>query len=312
VSDLESSEVVVPGKRVPSEQFAPEVADAPASNPPRGEREGLPSSYRMRADSHYVEQLTGRRAERGDRTERAAERDRERGEHARVVAAQDAEDVDARDKRGERIMAQLSEELATLASGTAMLSNTSALARRLGVDLVRVETWRANWLVRAHALVEGRDRALLRPRHIGPLAEQVRVGLGPECRLAGASLQVTVSDWNASVNVDEPVLLAGITGAVLATLGLVGQQESTVVRVAFETSNGELRAVEVSQDDATPAASAGVRFFDLAWADRPGGWLAGLGAVTARAAAQQHGGNAIFQAGDRRGSLVRITFGKLH
>jgi hypothetical protein len=55
-----------------------------------------------------------------------------------------------------------------------------------------------------------------------------------------------------------------------------------------------------------------VRFFDLAWADRPGGWLAGLGAITARAVAQQHGGNAVFQAGDRRGSLVRITFGKLH
>jgi hypothetical protein len=302
VSDLESSEVVVPGKRVPSEQFGPEISDTPASTAPRTEREGLPSSYRMRADAHYVDQLSGRRAERADR-------DRE---HARPVAAPEADDAEARERRSERVLAQLQEELATLASGTAMLSNTSALARRLGVDLVRVETWRANWLIRAHALVEGRERSALRPKPIGPLADQIRQGLLPECRLAGVSLQVSVNDWNATVNVDEGVLTAGVTGAVLATLGLIGQQEGGELRIAFDVSAGELRSIDITQDQAVPGPSAAVRFFDLAWAERPGGWLAGLGAVTARLAAQQHGGTAIFQVADRRGSLIRIAGAKHH
>jgi hypothetical protein len=32
--------------------------------PKTPEREGLPPGYRMRADAHYVEQLTGRRTDR--------------------------------------------------------------------------------------------------------------------------------------------------------------------------------------------------------------------------------------------------------
>jgi hypothetical protein len=256
----------------------------------------------MRADAHYVDQLSGRRPDR-------AERDRD---SARVVAAPEVDEADARERRSERILAQLQEELATLASGTAMLSNGSGLARRIGVDLVRVETWRANWLIRAHALVDGRERAALRPRPLGPLVDQIRQGILPECRLAGVALQVTASDWNGTVNVDEAVLTAGVTGAVLATLGLIGSQEGAEIRIAFDASGGELRTVEITQDEAVPGPSAAVRFFDLAWADRPGGWLAGLGAVTARLAAQQHGGTAVFQVADRRGSLIRIASGKYH
>ena len=56
----------------------------------------------------------------------------------------------------------------------------------------------------------------------------------------------------------------------------------------------------------SPGRSA--RFFDSAWTDRPGGWFAGLGATVAKVVAQQHGGDAVLLAGERRGSTLKITF----
>jgi nitrogen-specific signal transduction histidine kinase len=50
------------------------------------------------------------------------------------------------------------------------------------------------------------------------------------------------------------------------------------------------------------------RFFDPLWSERPGGWVAGLGASAARAVAQQQGGSAVFLAGERRGTTIRLTF----
>lgn len=310
VSDIEPSEVVVPGKRIPSEPFGPELTETPVPTPvpARSEREGLPSSYRMRADPHYVDQLTARRADWAER---------ERGEAARALQpAAEVTDPGAAaeglERRGDRILVQLTEELATLASASAMLTNASPLARRLGADLVLAETWRATWLVKAHALADGRERAHLRSRALGPILEQVRQGLTPECRLAGVSLHVAANDWNAAVNVDESILLAGITGAVIATLGVIGLEEGATVRVSVDATGGELRSVEVAQDDVPAMATSSVRFFDVNWSGRPGGWMAGLGAVTARAAAQLLGGSAALLVADRRGTSIRLSLAKLH
>jgi hypothetical protein len=303
VSESESSEVVVPVKRGSSEHFGPELTETPA--PPasgRADREGLPTGYRMRADAHYVDSLTARRQERAER---------DRGEAGRAAADTVDAGVDA--ERRDRILAQLHEELTTLASATAMLGNSTAVARRLGTDLVRAQTWKALWLVKACTLVDGRERPQLRARPIGPLVEQIRQGLSAECRLAGATRHVSATDWSATPSLDEAVLVAGVTGAVLATLAVLGNQDGpAAIRVAFDTSGTELRTVEVSQDDVPVPPASAARFFDPAWTDRPGGWLAAVGALTARLAAQQHGGSAACLAGERRGTTIRLSFAKLH
>jgi hypothetical protein len=54
--------------------------------------------------------------------------------------------------------------------------------------------------------------------------------------------------------------------------------------------------------------SAGARFFDAAWTDRQGGWLACLAAGVTKAVPQRHGGDAVFLAGNQRGSTIRMTF----
>ena len=71
---------------------------------------------------------------------------------------------------------------------------------------------------------------------------------------------------------------------------------------------GELRVVEVTQDEASLPAGARARFFDSTWTDRPGGWTAAIGAAVARAVAQHHGGEAALVPAGKRGTTLRLTF----
>ena len=176
------------------------------------------------------------------------------------------------------------------------------------LDVLRAHTWRAAWLVRAQAMADGASRGSVRPRPIGGVLSRLREGFAAECRLNSLALHVHVADWNASVAVDESELLVGLTGAIVATIGLLSDSDGATVKVTASVSGGELRAVEVMQDEAAiPAAVAG-RFFDPVWAERPGGWVSGFGAWTARTVAERHGGEAALVAGDRRGSILRLAF----
>lgn len=303
MSDIDSSELSV-GRRTTPDKFASEHSDVPpGAGHGRQEREGLPASYRMRADAHYVEQL-------GSRRERAPEASRANG-------AADGFDRDAapdqRDRRSDRVMGQLSEEIAAIVSAAGLLTADGApLARRISADLIRAHAWRAQWLLRASTVLDGRHRGQTRPRPVGMLLEQIRQGLAAECRLAGVTLHLHATDWNAVVAVDEQAVVTGITGAVLATLGVIGEAEGTIVRVTVESSGGELRGVEIAQDDVSVSATASVRFFDASWADRPGGWTAGLAAQAVRSIAQQLGGSAVFSgANERRGTAIRLSLARI-
>jgi hypothetical protein len=289
-----------------SDEFPGETPDVDETVPAkRPEREGLPANYRMRADSHYVDQLSTPRPDspRGPR----------RGS-APAVATEETPEFrerrETRDLRLERLLAQLSEDLATVESSVATLSSgASPTARRVMLDVMRAHTWRAAWLVRAQTLAEGSAPLRgVRSRPIGGVLSRLREGFAAECRLNSLALHVHVPDWNAAVAVDEQDLIVGLTGAIVSTIALLGDSDGATVKVTATATGGELRTVEVSQDEVpVPTAVAG-RFFDPVWAERSGGWLAGFGAWTARKVAQRHGGDAALVAGDRRGSTLRLTF----
>jgi hypothetical protein len=209
------------------------------------------------------------------------------------------------------VLAKLTAGLGSIASASALLAgDASPLARRATLDVIRAEVWRAAWLVAAQGILDAPGRLQIRPRSLGPLLERVRQGFEPECRLSDVTLHVSASDWSATVAVDEGAMVAGITGALVATLGLLGRPEGAVIRVTAEAHGGELRSLEIAQDDVSVASSASLRFFDPVWAERPGGWMAGIGAATAKAVAQQHGGNAVLMVGDRRGTVIRLQFAR--
>jgi hypothetical protein len=314
VSEVNPADLPAGDLRTVSEEFD-DVPDPPS--PKKPEREGLPSTYRMRADAHYVDQLIARTdvAHAEPRRERAADRGRvlHRADKDTDAAADRPSDAaprrDPREARIERAMAQLSADVTAILSAAASLGADAApLARRVSTDLIQSQAWRAAWLLRAWPLVEGTHRWAARPRNLGAVLGQLRDRFAAECRLAGFNLHLHASDWNATVTIDEPALITGLAGAVIAALSCNDETDGLAVRVACTTVAGELRTVEVSQDGAAVPSHAVSRFFDPSWTDRPGGWVAGLGAAAARAIAQHQGGSASLAPADPNGTLIRLAF----
>jgi hypothetical protein len=211
-----------------------------------------------------------------------------------------------------RILDQIGEDVAAIESAAAMLaSDPSPLSRRVGLELIRAQSARAAWLVRAHALVAGaaiESDLVARRRPVQQILRDVRDRALAECRLAGVGLEIDpVEPADLSATID-PALATGLTGAIVAQLGLLSGAEGGVIRLGAVPGVGEPLAFEVSQDVAALPASIQGRFFDLNWAGRPGGWLAGLGAAAFRAAAERLGGRAAIGARDGRGCVLRWTF----
>lgn len=298
MSDIDPADATLTGRRVAPESLPPDLVEPPTT-PRKAEREGLPPGYRMRADAHYVDQLTSRRGQ---------------GDARREVDAHDPDTPsdrrDARDRRGDRALVQLAEDLATIDSAAGLLGDeASALGRRVSLDLIRAHVWRAAWLIKAQALVDGPVRGIFRTRPILGVLQRVADGFASECRLNGTTLEIDAADGRAAAALDEGGLLTGLTGGIIATLGLVGPAEGAIIRLSLVTT-GDAPGVEIAQDAVPVRSGVAQRFLDPAWIDRPGGWTAALGAAAARTAAHQHGGTAAFVLGDVRGSVLRLTLGR--
>ena len=311
MSEIDPADGVAGGTAEIPEEFAEDLeTDVAGSRLKKPVREGLPSGYRMRADAHYVDQLSSRRAER-----QSAARVTEAAASEPAVDFRERRDArerpfdSAQDRRADKAFAQLAEDVTSIESAAAVLAgDVSPMTRRANVDVIVAQAWRASWLLRAIAILESSHPGHHRPRPLGFILTEVCNRLAAESRLAGFTLNVHASDWNAAVSVDEQALVTGVTGAVFGTLGVVGRTDGVTVRVNASASAGELRSIEVTQDDVMVAPSIASRFFDPLWVERPGGWVGGLGASAARAVAQQQGGSAVFLAGERRGTVIRLNF----
>lgn len=262
------------------ESFGPGLMDVrPASDRKKPEREGLPPTYRMRADAHYVDQLSARAA-------------------ASAVVERPISDL----------LSAVAENLATIESAaSALATDNSAMARRVNLDLVRSHAWRGSWLIRAQELVQNGQKVQLRNRPIGFLLDQVRANFAAECRLSGIGLKVQTNDWNAVVAVDERAFMTAVAGAVVSTIALLDGAEQATITIDATTVSGELRSLEISQDAAPITSDAAARFFEPG-AERPGGTAGALAADATRAGARRHGGDATCAVGDRGASVIRLTF----
>ena len=218
-----------------------------------------------------------------------------REDHTQVRAARDR-----------RVLEHLSGDVAAIEAAAAMLSaEATPLARRVSLDLIKAQSARASWLLRAQALLAGHeaDRAS-RSHIIGDVLAGVRDRLAAECRLNGVGLQVTCES-RAAVTIDDTLLTVGVTGAVLSLAGLLTGLEGAVIRVdalvEVDGDEDDLQSIEVSQDAVAVPSSLKQRFFDADWVERPGGWLGAIGAAAAEAAAVQLGGGINLSVGNRRG-----------
>jgi hypothetical protein len=344
------------------------------------EREGLPSGYRMRADAHYVDQLTGRSpdvpmrlvaVEDIDEPEatasiasgdlrplvqsikdhgvlqpllvlKAGVRYRLIAGRNRLAAARAAQlarvpclvhQVDdekaqslarATQVKGDVLrvpavagprrshgqgdtVARVAESVSGIRSAAAMAAGAvTPMARRVALDLVRAEAWRASWQLAASEILDDLHEWRFRPLHLGSLVRQASDGFASECRLRSVGLRLTLVDGDASAEFDEDAIICAVTGAVVATADLVGGGDAPEVAVTLRRWNSDALAVEIAQDVVSPPPIVAERFFDSAWLERPGGWTATMGATVAQIVAERHGGEAVFLA-DGHGSTVRLV-----
>jgi len=248
----------------------------------------------MRADAHYVDALST--PARGDRAAR---------DHGRAAPAADTAPSAALERR---VLDQLMEEIAAIESAAATLAgDASPLARRVGLDLIKAQASRASWMLGATAMMAGADAdAPVRRRPLAAVLAHVQERAGVECRLVGISLDVDAGEAGGAIVPAD--LAVGITGLVIAQLGLLSGAEHGVIRISATSVQAELVALEVVQDLAPLSANAHARFFELGWTARPGGWLAALGAATAKAAAERLGGRIAVVSADRRGCAIQWTW----
>jgi hypothetical protein len=359
------------------ERFRRDTAESSVATerPAAGEREGLPPGYRMRADAHYVEQLTARSPDVTVRHIAVEEIDappidlatvepltrsiaahgvlqpllvRRDDSRFRVIAGKkrlgaaraaglstvpclihQADEAaaellaQAENTRGgapdvgagaggfpgvRAILDRLAGDLDGIESAASLLAGRSRPAsRRATTDMIRAEAWRASWLLRAAGISDRPDPGEPQLAVLGTILERVRQNFLPESRMSGVDIQVCVPDWNVSADVDEESLAIGLAGAIIATLGFVEEVPGSVITLIASGTAGGPVSLDVAQDAAAVPAEAAGRLFDPAWTDRPGGWPALVGALTARTVAEQHGGDATFVARERRGSTLRLT-----
>lgn len=263
----------------PSDEFEPED---PPSTPARPVREGLPTTYRMRAEPHYVEALA-----------------RPRPEKAALPAPAAAEPRgEARVKPGlDRVFGTASDSVArALGSIQASLADLNgegrSLRERTLLELARAEAVRAAWLADALAVLQREPLPGLDQVNLGAVVSRVAELLGPEQRITGQGLAVGRAERPITVFGDERLLIVAVGGMVQGLAACVGGPG--LARVALRVSplrDGATRAVEVSQSAVRMPAVMLARLFEAEWPEHPAGATGAVFLAAARRIAALQGGS---------------------
>lgn len=251
-------------------------------------REGLPPSYRMRAEPHYVEALVDRVLTLTDAPVAVA----------LPLAAPTVAPV------GPVAPASVAALTATAASLVEAFDAIQASLRdlpthgrplrdRVAIELARAEATRGRWLADAALVLQSEPLPALDELDLVQLLGVVYDAFGPENRLSGGAAAMPVPEGRCLVFGDERLLTTAL-GAVLAGLRLAIEDrgDARKVRVTLgPRREAATRTVEVAQHAIRLPPSAYPRFFDAEWTDHPAGPSGVLLLAAARKIALAHGGN---------------------
>ena len=213
----------------------------PSNEPPV--REGLPRSFRMRADKHYVEMLDTppQRASREPAvTPPPAVRHEESVDAAALAAVQAGRD--------------LAQSLAALLASTSLLSDRGpALASTVAANLIRAEAWRATCLLRVSRFLRGELLPTPKPVRAQSIVDQLLKLIEPERRLRGVVIDARVSVGDRVLSVDEDLLLTALSGLLMATIGLTEEQSALTVTVTAEAKGSDVVFGILQEQAAAPS-----------------------------------------------------------
>jgi len=188
----------------------------------------------------------------------------------------------------------------------------AGLLNRSAHDLLKAHAWRAAQLLSAADVISAStvSNAGFPPqtdRAVASIVDEVIDGFAPEARLGGIVIRSDIREALSSSGFSQRQLATGLTGALMATLALVENavRPSVTIKASGAGTAGVL--FEIIQTDAPVDPRLVKQFFqdDLS-IDRPGGYAATLGALVVKAVAEQHSGEATFEAVDH-GSRLTMT-----
>jgi hypothetical protein len=211
------------------------------SSSPAPVREGLPRTFRMRADKHYVEMLDTP-ARPGAKESSATT--------ASAPALGEEEVVDEVGLAAVQAGRDLAQSLAALLASTNLLSDRGpALASTVAANLIRAEAWKATCLLRVARFLRGELVPAPKPIRAQAIVDQLLKSIEPERRLRGVTIESRISVGDRSLSVDEDLFVAALSGLLMTTIGLTEEPSAFTVAVSAEAKGSDV-AFGISQAQA--------------------------------------------------------------
>lgn len=271
--------------------------DESADGPARPAREGLPPSYRMRHEAHYVEALVA------PPTPVVAPAAVPPPLEPPPAASPLPVDVTG-------VIDALQASLEAIDASLAQLSRRGRPLRdRVAIDLARAEAARARFAVDAAAVLQADPLPSLDEVDLAAVCRAVDDAFAAEYRLAGGAPAVTMPAAAAPVFGDERLLTTAVGGVLAAVRALVEDRGDTAritITLAPRVDTAS-RTVEISQSAVRVPVTAHARFFDPTWAAHPAGATAALQLAAARRIAEAHGGALDLAATDSGGCRFSLS-----
>lgn len=254
-------------------------------------REGLPPSYRMRHEPHYVEALVGRSAP-APASAAAVE--------APAVTAEPA--IAALPSDGTAPLAPLSLVAAAVSMADAFDAIQAALRDvplrgrplrdRVAIELARAEATRGRWLADAAVVMQTDPMPALDEVDLVGVLRSVVEALAPESRLSGGAAAIPVPEGVCPVFGDERLLTTAVGASLAAMRDVIeGRGDARKVVVTLTPRHDTAaRTLEIAQSAVRLPASSHARFFDADWREHPAGASGALLLAAARRIAIAHGG----------------------
>jgi hypothetical protein len=266
--------------------------------PARTMREGLPRSFRMRHDAHYVDELMSRTAETP-------------ADVADAVASP-AQPVPA------PALPLIASRLESLVAHAGVIRSQHAAA--LMAQSVYTEFARVARLARAGAILQDDEPLVRRTVSAREIADAALLAGGPVARLGGLECDVVVEDPSFTILADSALMLQSIAGTIDALVDLLFadpgrpsfiEDPQSAARISIKLQSVRVRPaiiVEVICPALLLGSRQAERFFDNDPDDFRIVPAAGILLAAAARIVRAHGGRADVQRDGRRGTTVSLVF----
>ena len=232
------------------------AGDEPAATSPPPVREGLPRSFRMRADKHYVEMLDAPAARVGADLQvgpvapaSPVGADLQVGPDVQTTASMSPTPTVPR-AVGERHDAEaslaavragneLAQSLSALRTSTNLLADRGGLASTVAANLIRAEAWRATCLLQVSRFLRGEVTPSLKAVHARAVVDRVLEAIEAERRLRGVRIERRINVGDRRIATDEELLVGALSG-LLMTMIASSEPTDSVVAISAESSGNEV------------------------------------------------------------------------